>query len=76
VGITEEVTQMCLGPKEAMFKKPEESCQHLKPLYIRGHIDGEPIFRMLIDSDAVVNLMPHSIFKKLRRKDDKLMTEA
>jgi hypothetical protein len=27
---------MCLGPKEAMFEKPEESSQHLKLLYIRG----------------------------------------
>jgi hypothetical protein len=33
-GIEEEVSQMCLGPKEAMFKKTEESSQHLKPLYI------------------------------------------
>jgi hypothetical protein len=24
-GIEEEVAQMCLGPKEAMFEKPEES---------------------------------------------------
>jgi hypothetical protein len=53
-GIKEEVTQMCLGPKEAMFEKPEESSQHLKPLYIRGHIDGWTIFRMLIDDGAAV----------------------
>jgi hypothetical protein len=33
-GIVEEVAQMCLGPKEAMFEKPEESSQHMKPLYI------------------------------------------
>jgi hypothetical protein len=33
-GIEEEVAQMCLGPKEAMFEKPKESSQHLKPLYI------------------------------------------
>jgi hypothetical protein len=33
-GAKEEVTQMCLDPKEAMFKKPEESSQHLKPLYV------------------------------------------
>jgi hypothetical protein len=33
-GIEEEVAHMCLCPKEAMFKKPEESSQHLKPLYI------------------------------------------
>jgi hypothetical protein len=35
-GVEEEVAQMCLGPKEATFKKPEESSQHLKPLYIFG----------------------------------------
>jgi hypothetical protein len=33
-GAEEEVTQMCLSPKEAMFEKPEESSQHLKLLYI------------------------------------------
>jgi hypothetical protein len=33
-GIEEEVTQMCLSPKEAMFEKPKELSQHLKPLYI------------------------------------------
>jgi hypothetical protein len=31
-GAEEEVAQMCLGPKEAMLKKPEESSQHMKPL--------------------------------------------
>jgi hypothetical protein len=64
---------MCLGPKEAVFEKPEESSQHLKPLYIQGHIDGKPISRMLIDGDTVVNLMPYSIFKKLGREDDELV---
>jgi hypothetical protein len=72
-GIEEEVTQMCLGPKEAVFEKPEESSQHLKPLHIRGHIDGKPVSRMLIDGGAIVNLMPYSIFKKLEREDDELM---
>jgi hypothetical protein len=33
-GAKEEVTQMCLGPKEVMFDKPEESSQHMKPLYV------------------------------------------
>jgi hypothetical protein len=69
----EEVTQMCLGPKEVMFEKPEESSRHLKPLYIRGHIDGKPVNRMLIDGGAAVNLMSYTIFKKLRREDNELM---
>jgi hypothetical protein len=54
-GAEEEVTQMCLSPKEAMFEKPEESSQHMKSLYVRGHIDGRPISRMLIDSGAAIN---------------------
>jgi hypothetical protein len=72
-GAEEEVAQMCLGPKEAMFEKSEESSQHLKPLYVRGHIDGKPISRMLIESGAAVNLMPYSIFKKLGREDNELI---
>jgi hypothetical protein len=64
---------MCLGPKEVMFKKPKESSQHLKSLYVRGHIDGKPISRMLVDGGAAINLMPYSVFKKLGRKVDKLI---
>jgi hypothetical protein len=70
-GAKEEVTQMCLGPKEVVFKKPEESSQHLKPLYVQDHIDGKPISRMLVDGGAAINLMSYSIFKKLEREDGK-----
>jgi hypothetical protein len=62
-GVKEEIAQICLGPKEVVFEKLEESSQHLKPLHIRGHIDGRPISRMLIDGDVVINLMLYSIFK-------------
>jgi hypothetical protein len=72
-GAEEVVAQMCLGSKEVIFEKPEESIQHLKSLYIRGHIDRKSIFRMLIDGGAAVNLMPYSVFKKLRREDDELV---
>jgi hypothetical protein len=72
-GVKEEVAQMCLSPKEAMFEKPEESSQHLKPLFIWGHIDEKLIFMMLIDGGAAVNLMLYSIFKKLGREDDELV---
>jgi hypothetical protein len=68
-----EVTQMCLSPKEAIFEKLEESSQHLKSLYVRGHITGKPISKMLIDDGVAVNLMPYSVFKKLRREDDELV---
>jgi hypothetical protein len=56
-----------------VFEKPGESSQHLKPLYIQGHIDGKLVFRMLIDDGAVVNLMSYTVFKKLGREDDELV---
>jgi hypothetical protein len=56
-----------------MFKKPEESSQHLKPLYVQGHIDERPISKMPVDGGAIVNLMPYSVFKKLGREDDELV---
>jgi hypothetical protein len=72
-GTEEEVAQMCLGPKEVVFMKPEESSQQMKPLYIRGHIDRKPISRMLIDGGAAVNLMLYFIFKNLGWEDDELV---
>jgi hypothetical protein len=64
---------MCLGPKEAMFEKLEELSQHLKPLYMWGHIDGKLVSRMLIDGGAAVNLMSYFIFRKLGREDDEFV---
>jgi hypothetical protein len=33
-GVEEDVAQMCLSPKEAVFEKPEELNQNLKSLYV------------------------------------------
>ena len=46
---------------------------HLKPLFIKGHINGSPVARMLFDGGAVVNLMPYSVFKKLGLRDEELI---
>jgi hypothetical protein len=71
--IDEEVAKLNLGPKEAIFEKPKESSQHLRPLYVKGHIDGWPISRTLVDGGATVNLMPYSVFKKLGKEDKELV---
>jgi hypothetical protein len=34
MGVEEEVAQMCLSTKKVVFEKPEESSQHMKPLYV------------------------------------------
>jgi hypothetical protein len=71
--IDEEVAQMCLNPKKDVFEKPEESSQHMKPLYVRGHMDGRVISRILVDGGAAVNLMSYYVFKKLGWEEDELM---
>jgi hypothetical protein len=36
----EDVAELALGVKRAMFKKLENSDAHMKPLFIQGHLDG------------------------------------
>jgi hypothetical protein len=67
------VSQFDFGSKEATFTKPKESVNHLKPLFVCGHIDGVPIAKMLVDGGAAVNLMPYSLYKKLGKQDDELV---
>jgi hypothetical protein len=56
-GAEEEVAQICLSPKEAVFEKLEEPSQHMKSLYVRGHIDGRLISRMLLKTNLMLNGM-------------------
>jgi hypothetical protein len=69
----EDVAHLDFGPKEAIFQKPKATENHLKALYMKGHINGKPISRMLVDGGAIVNLMPYSLFKKLGGSDDELI---
>ena len=62
IGEEGEVAQLDFGPKNAMFEKPKEPVKYLKPLYLKGHINGSPVARMLVDGGAVVNLMPYTVF--------------
>jgi hypothetical protein len=44
-----KMSQLALGAKRVVFKKPEALGQHMKPLYIKGHLDGRSVNRMLVD---------------------------
>jgi hypothetical protein len=69
----EDVAHLDFGPKEAIFQKPKATENYLKALYMKGHINGKPISRMLVDGVAIVNLMSCSLFKKLGGSDDELI---
>ena len=64
IGDDERVAQLDFAPKNDVFQKPTESDNHLKALYMKGHINGRPVSRMLVDGGAIVNLMSYSLYKK------------
>jgi hypothetical protein len=39
----DEVLKMSFGPCDAVFQRLEDLKNHLKSLYIQGHLDGTPI---------------------------------
>jgi hypothetical protein len=45
----EDVAELALGAERAMFEKLENPGAHMKPLFIRRHLDGTPVGHMLMD---------------------------
>jgi hypothetical protein len=73
---TEEVpvAQFDCGPRPVVFEKPRErSYRHLKALYLRGYINGQPVNKMLVDTGAAVNIMPYSMLRRLGRSNEDLI---
>jgi hypothetical protein len=60
---TKDVAELALGAERAMFEKLENLGAHMKPLFIRGHLDGTPIGHMLIDGGASINILQLSVLR-------------
>ena len=73
VVLEEDLAHLQFGPHESVFQKASEKDNHLKALYLRGHFNGKPVTRMLVDGGAIVNLMPYSLYKKLGGQDEDLI---
>ncbi|KAK1699471.1 hypothetical protein QYE76_016168 [Lolium multiflorum] len=68
------VAQFDCGPRPVIFEKPRErSYRHLKALYLKGYINGQPISKMLVDTGAAVNIMPYSMLRRLGRSTEDLI---
>jgi len=61
------------APQSAIFQKPADHVNHLKPLHVKGYINGKLVNNMLVDNRAMVNLMPYSLYKKLGGYDEELI---
>ncbi|OMO78281.1 Retrotransposon gag protein [Corchorus capsularis] len=46
---------------------------HIKPLYIKAHLDGVPVNRVLVDNGAAVNIFPYSTLRRLGKGADNLI---
>jgi hypothetical protein len=50
--------------KQATFDKPAKN-QHMRPLYLRGYVNGKPLTKIFVDGGATVNVMSYTTFRKL-----------
>lgn len=46
---------------------------HLKPLYIKVHIEGVPVSGVLVDGGAAVNILPWAVLRKLGKNEQDLL---
>ena len=60
----EEIVAKLTVVQQAIFDKPVKH-RHLKPLYMKGFVEGKPMNKMLMDRGASINLMSYTTFRKL-----------
>ena len=57
-----------------MEKPSIEATKHIKPFYIKEHLNGKPFSRVLIDIGLAVNIMPLRLLQSLDKGEDELIT--
>ena len=64
-GVTIESSEEC-RPQKVILEKPSmEMTRHIKPLYVRAHLNGISVSKVLIDNGSVVNVMPLRMLRAL-----------
>ena len=62
-GVTIESFEEC-KPQMVILENPSmDMTRHIKHLYIRAHLNGKPVSKVLIDNGLAINVMP---LRKLR----------
>jgi hypothetical protein len=73
LALSDEVAQLALDPMMTVFEKPtDDERQHLKALFVKGRVDGQPVSKILIDGGATINIMPYVMYRKLGKGDQDL----
>ena len=72
-GVIIESSKEC-RPWKVILKKPSmEMTRHIKPLYVRAHLNGRPVSKVLIDNGLVVNVMSLRMLRALGRSNSDLI---
>ena len=70
ISLPDQIAQQALDPMTAIFEKPsDDERQHLKTLFVKGRVDGQPVSKILIDGGAAINIMPYVMYRKLGKGD-------
>jgi len=73
LNLPSQIAQLALDSTTAMFEKPtDDERQHLKALFVKGRVDGQPMIKILIDGGAAINIMPYAVYRKLGKGNQDL----
>jgi len=73
INLSDQIAQLVLDPMMAVFEKPtNHEREHLKALFVKGKVDGQPGSKILIDEGAAINIMPYVMYRKLGKGDQDL----
>jgi len=71
--LCDQIAQLALDPMMAVFEKPtHDERQHLKALFVKGRVDGQPVFKIVIHGGDAINIMPYVMYLKLGKGDQDL----
>ena len=65
-------------PQKVILEKPSvEMTRHIKSLYVRAHLNGKPVSKVLIDNGSTINVMPLRMLRALGMSiSDQIETEV
>jgi hypothetical protein len=70
ISLPDLIAQLMLDPMMVVFEKPsDDERQHLKALFVKGKVDGQPVSKILIDEGTAINIMPYVMYRKLGKGD-------
>ena len=75
--VTIESSEERRSQKVRLEKPFVEMMRHIKPLYVRAHLNGKSVSKVLIDNGSAVKVMPSRMLRALRMSiNDLIETEV